>query len=360
MNFIFLKSESGSAILISLSISAILIATSLISLGLTKSLSYENSKSKYKNALTEIRNTVMGELDSDANWEYQVAVNNTTSCLRNDAAICASGAHQILRLTKPPDLVGATTSTEIITRIYQQYLNRSPEPAGLGYWIAHLNSGMPLVQIIREFVNSSEANRVLPTVGVNGQAGYKIDGSACYNFGSATGDECPFRLELTWECETGGVSSPCPATIFPVGTVVALEPRIRLRGRFLFKPRNPTFDSAINLDTMQINFIRGTDSKTLSRFCNTIKGRFNQATRTCGAYMDGPDAVDCSVSLGRPPINIAGIDYHIVKFAGFVTNPSTGATTPICDLDEKLDSYCGAGTAVHRVRPNGTLDCGVF
>jgi len=172
--------------------------------------------------------------------------------------------------------------------------------------------------------------------------GNTMDGDICSNFGSATGVECPFQYALTWECTT----NPCAPTV-KGSAIVAIEPKLRIRGVLSFVPRDPKTAGLINLQKQSIDMIRGTNSKTLSRFCNSVDGIFDQVSQTCKNIHNTTDVVNCSDALGIPA--------NFVRFVGY---DNTG--NAICAPDPKLNAYCAEGTAVVAVRANGTLQCGTF
>lgn len=49
------------------------------------------------------------------------------------------------------------SSNELISQLYAGYFNRAPDPAGLNYWVGHLNAGLSLTQIAQSFAVQPEA-----------------------------------------------------------------------------------------------------------------------------------------------------------------------------------------------------------
>ena len=63
-------------------------------------------------------------------------------------------------------IYGNTTNTQFVTLVYQNVLGRSPDTAGLNYWVAQLGAGVSRASMLQAFVNGAEFqtlsnNRVL-------------------------------------------------------------------------------------------------------------------------------------------------------------------------------------------------------
>jgi hypothetical protein len=72
-----------------------------------------------------------------------------------------SRPEMLSRLTGSPEfyrLAGGTTPT-FVDAAYEAVLGRSPEPAGRAYWIGRLDKGVPVEQIARSLVASTEYRR---------------------------------------------------------------------------------------------------------------------------------------------------------------------------------------------------------
>jgi Tol biopolymer transport system component len=55
---------------------------------------------------------------------------------------------------------GNTTSTQFVTLVYQNVLERQPEPDGLAYWSAKIDAGTSRGQVMTSFSESSEGKRI--------------------------------------------------------------------------------------------------------------------------------------------------------------------------------------------------------
>ncbi len=56
---------------------------------------------------------------------------------------------------------GNTTSTQFVTLVYQNVLEREPEPGGLAYWAAKIDQGTSRGQVMTSFSETSEGKRVM-------------------------------------------------------------------------------------------------------------------------------------------------------------------------------------------------------
>ena len=56
---------------------------------------------------------------------------------------------------------GNTTSTQFVTLVYQNVLERQPEPGGLAYWAKKIDQGTSRGQVMTSFSESSEGKRVM-------------------------------------------------------------------------------------------------------------------------------------------------------------------------------------------------------
>jgi len=54
---------------------------------------------------------------------------------------------------------GNTTNTAFVTLVYQNVLDRNPEPSGLAFWVKKLDGGMSRGTVMTNFSESSEGKR---------------------------------------------------------------------------------------------------------------------------------------------------------------------------------------------------------
>lgn len=278
------KQEKGQALVYVLVVSSIIVAGAYY---LRSSMTPEKQMkiNSYKSAAEMIKENVMSALDNDAAWFVTVNKNPTLNCLKTPGATCTSA-----------------------------------------------NYGT---------INVYDGDGVL-LLGKNANLGFDLSGKPCNTYKTTGDKDCIFQFKVKWSC-----NGPCSSTSFIPGAIVASGPRVRLEATFAFSP--PANQKKLqNLlytkkDSYTFNFVRGSKSKTLSQYCNSINGLFNQADSTCKSAISRPYYFDCT-----------SVNPHS-WFVGFKNDG-----TPICKLDAKLGSVCGTGAAVTGYAADGSIICGAF
>lgn len=336
------KNQKGSTIVMALLAGGLVLTSMFVVLSSMQSMEQSIDIQKVKQSAMNARNSMMALLDNDAGWSYLVAMNSASNgmgCLRTNGAVCSSGSKPLKYYEMESPLTG--TPAEQITGFYRRYIGRDPIPSELADKLTMYPSGLTDADVQSWLASCTECDSLQLRIG------FTMDGLFCQNYGTGIGPDCPFQYELTWECSTG----VCPTTIVEPGSLVALEPRIRLQGRIKMHLKNAKLQEVIRKNRFDFDFVRGTNSKTLSRFCNSIAGVFDQASQICKNANNTGNAVDCAAALGLDP--------KFVRFAGYTRQPN-GTMLPVCVPDPKLDGWCSPGTAIIALRTNGTYQCGAF
>lgn len=173
--------------------------------------------------------------------------------------------------------------------------------------------------------------------------GFDLSGSKCSTFDANLGDPtCVLQYQVSWP----GCSGPCPATVIPTGFLVAANPSINLTGTLIYSPIVRNLIGLINTQSsaLSFNFLRGTRSKTLSKFCNSISGIFKQDSMQCQKQLYVPNTFTC-VTAANPYSWFKGYD-------------SSG--TPICQDDINIHFGCHDGAGVVGYTQDGTLQCSTY
>jgi hypothetical protein len=290
-----MRAQKGSALIIAL----LAVVTIAILAAILPSMFNQNLKAiralSARTAALTVKENVMAVIDNDAAWV--ATLNNPTNngalrCLKINGAVCTAANFQTLEINE--------------------------------------SDGAPFIQ--------NGANR-----------GFKFDGTPCSTFkaGGIT-DDCVYKYTITWDCGPG----PCKPTKLQAGNPIALEPSVHIKGAFEFSPKENSLAGMVANDptgplggpsTYHIDFTRGSQSKTLSKFCNSIDGIFDQQTKECESNL-GVKGFDCTTILGPQS-----------WFAGF--NPDG---SPNCIWDPKVNKSCPPGTAVRGYAADGGLVCGGF
>lgn len=175
-----------------------------------------------------------------------------------------------------------------------------------------------------------------------GSRGYDYSGRPCDRFSLVRPDTtCVFRYTVRWEC-----SGACGTTTFVDDLPVAVNPKIRLLGSFEFAAKDPDLKDKLTSKNkaFTFDFVRAAKAKTLSQYCQSIEGIFDQRSGTCKSALSTPDSFDCTVLNG--------------PHSWFVGFESDG--TPICKDDAKLGQACPNGTAMLGYTQDGRIQCGPF
>ncbi len=238
-----------------------------------------------RNATSIVKESLIALLDNDAAWAETVNQNPGMACLRTAGAVCPSG----------------------------------PQP------------GIDIFE--------GDGSLYLSKVSTSGLT---LNGEACNKFDAVNGNStCVLKYTVTWEC-----NGPCAATKFDNGVLIANKPNIKLKATLKYSPDLQNLKNLLDtsLNKYTFNFIRGSRSKTLSKFCNTISGVFNQQDQSCSAATAEPGDFDCTTLVGP----------H-AYFIGFRPDGS-----PKCMNDINLPSSCPAGTAILGYEADGRVNCGPF
>ncbi|MBC7420971.1 MAG: hypothetical protein H7328_09610 [Bdellovibrio sp.] len=238
-----------------------------------------------RSSILIVKESIIAMLDNDAVWAETLNHNlPTMSCLTTAGAICAAGPH-----------------------------------AGIELYDAEGNLFL-----------SQAAN-----------SGLTLTGEPCNTFDAANGHPtCVLKFNLTWEC-----NGACPATQFN-GVLIADKPSIKLKANLIFAPEKLKEANLVDTKKSDYSFdiLRGSQTKTLSNFCNSITGVFNQQSQSCAAATSEQNTFDCTVMAGPKTF-----------FVGFSSNG-----TPKCMNYLNLGAMCPSGTAVIGYREDGVIACGAF
>jgi len=332
MNKIF--SQDGSALVMVVIASGLMLISFLAMMVVINSMEKNIDLQTAKQSATDFRQSMMALIDNDSNWAFNVGVGDSNmSCLRSNGAVCSSGPHSFYLYEVPPSLGGSPSGA--VSQIYETFLRRNPDTGEAALYESQIAAGTSPRDVAQIVANLSES------LGKRSQWGFDLSGNPCDEFGSNSGAECPFSYSFTWEC----LENPCPPTVISPSSILPTEPRIRIKAVLNYSPRKNYLRSTLNTTTYAIDVVRGTNSKTISRFCSSVEGIFNPSTMECERPSRAGDRVDCVAERGHP----------FVRFVGFENDG-----TPICADDPKLGGFCQTGTAVVAIRPDGTLQCGVF
>ena len=278
---LFLGSESGQALILSMVVSSIVAGAAYYMLGTNPSarvIKLDN----VRNSEDMIKENAMALLDNDAAWFQTVNRNPNLACLRNPGSVCT--------------------------------------PANFGP------------------INVYDGDGTL-FLGTLANSGFDYSGSPCTTFSAANPDlSCVFKYEVTWSC-----NGPCGTTTFLGSMPVASSPRIHLVSTFAFASKDKDLMVKTKGNGLGFDFIRGSKGKTLSQYCNSIDGVFDQRSGVCNSAMSKPRTFNC-----------ADINSHS-WFVGFRKDG-----TPICKTDVKLGQNCPSGTAVIGYQEDGRILCGPF
>lgn len=282
-----LSNQRGSALVIALIISVVV---AIFALTLPRFFSELNSEYKVHNAKATalmIKENLISILDNDSAWYQTVMNNNNLACLRSPGG-------------------GAPCSTFGNIEVYEgdgvKFLSNAPS------------------------------------------SGFDIQGNPCDNFDPVNGHEsCVFKYNVTWSCY-----GACGTTSFTGAQFVASTPQIQLHATLQYSPKGSTLKNALRVadssangsSPYTINFVRGHENNTLSNYCNSINGVFDQSSGQCQA------------TTGEP-VNFTCPDRY--WFVGF--NPDG---SPNCAPDIKLNAGCPNGKAALGYDANGGLLCGAF
>lgn len=174
----------------------------------------------------------------------------------------------------------------------------------------------------------------------NPAAGFDSMGNICSGFNAAQGnDKCPFRYELTWQCEGG----TCEPTHTPALGNVPSKPRLRIVGRLLFSPeknssKSQLKDVKLREDGFGLSALRGEEERDLSVTCRSIGGYFDQGAKHCSVQ---------STNTGCDPVT--------QYFGGFAADGS-----PDCRSKLIINQYCPPGYAAAGLDEAGGIKCAKF
>lgn len=283
-----LMNSRGSALLWALVSAGVMASMATVMPGYFTQIKKANRHALLRASIVVVKESVMSVLDNEAAWVKTVEANPSLACLRTNGGNC-----------------GAGPGGEIEVR--------------------HGDNSV--------FIANSAT------------AGFDLQGRSCNEFNAADGHEtCIFQMKVSWECET----SPCEATVLPAGFLTAARPRLRLRSTFAYAPRDQAQRNALNIGSPEFTFLfqRGSQSKSLSRYCNAVQGLFNPNTLECDSSLT-PRTFDC-----KDPAQ-GGADY--LWFMGWDAN---GAL--MCAPDPKVGVRCPDGSGVTGYDERGFLGCQGF
>lgn len=282
MIFKMIKSDSGQAMVMSIMVSGVIAAGAYFLMAPDpnrKSLKINN----VKYSAEMVKENLMAVLDNDAAWAKTIELNSNLACLRTPGT-CATSSF------------GA--------------------------------------------INVYDADGTL-VAGLAPTSGFDLSGKPCNTFSSTGPDlNCVFKYTVTASC-----NGACEPTTLVPGMPVAVSPRIRIVGSFQFASKDKDLDqrlSGLN-PTYRFDFMRGSKGKTLSQYCNSIEGVFDQRTSICRSAISKPKSFDCTTANPHS------------WFIGFRKDG-----TPVCKNDMKLGLNCPSGTAVLGYSADGRMICGAF
>lgn len=280
-----LHNQSGSAMVIALIISVIV---AIFASTLPRYFGELNREYQVHNAQATalmLKENLISVLDNDAAWSQTVARNSNLSCLATPGAICST----------------------------------------LGDIQVYEADGTPLISN-------------------NPTDGFDIQGNVCHTFNATTGDDqCVYQYKISWSCV-----GACTATTFSINPLVAASPQVQLKGTLIYSPKRSNLKGALRtsdasggtVSSYTINFARGHNDNTLSNYCNSINGTFDQTSGNCQATTGEPQSFTCAAHTW---------------FQGF-----DASGNPICSNDVKISSSCASGQAALGYDSNGGIICGPF
>ena len=238
-----------------------------------------------KNSISIVKESLIAMLDNDAVWAETLNRNPSMACLKTAGMTCAAGPQ-----------------------------------AGINIYDA-------------------DGSVYLSSAAISG---FTFSGEPCNQFNAVIGHAtCVLKFNLSWEC-----NGPCVPTEFNGGVLIANKPGLKLKASFIFSPLQIKLKNLIDKQSTAytFDFIRGSQSKTLSSYCNSVSGIFNQQTQTCAASNAEPGTFDCTTLMGPHAF-----------FIGFNLDG-----TPKCMNSINLNNNCPAGMAIIGYQSDGSIACGTF
>jgi hypothetical protein len=232
---------------------------------------------------TQVKENLIAVLDNDAAWIQTVANNPSMACLRTNGAICDSAAFGEIAVF---------------------------EGDGSLWFDA------------------------------NPKKGFDVSGQPCDTFGDNDGNRCVFRFSIRPECLGGSCT---PTELLP-GALIATKPKIRVTGQFTFARTGLSSRSKLNPTLYSFDLTRGNAERTLSKFCSSVDGLFDQFNSRCKSLIGDKDTFDCTQIVGPGGY-----------FVGYAPDG-----TPKCDRTAMFAATCPKGSAVVGLGYRGNLICGPF
>jgi hypothetical protein len=279
-----LKNQNGSALLWVLGAASVVAVISAALPQFFNSAEQDFKVNYSKNSITMIKESLIALLGNDAAWVETLRHNSSMDCLKTAGITCSSGLHS-------------------------------------GFDVYDADGALYLAQ--------------------NASSGFTLSGEPCNQFSAAAGHAtCVVKFNLSWEC-----NGACVPTAFD-GVLVASRPNVKLKADLIFAPLVNKIKNLIDQQSKAYSFdiLRGTQAKTISNFCNSMNGVFNQQKQTCKTANSEPVDFDCTVSNGPHAI-----------LMGFENDG-----TPQCWLDLNVGTSCPEGEAITGFRADGRYFCGAF
>ncbi len=284
-----IKNESGSAILWVLGAAAVVAVISAALPQLFTANERDFKINHLRNSIPLVKESLIAMLDNDAVWAETLNHNGSLDCLKTAGQICPSGVNG---------------NFDVYDADGTQFLSQSAT------------------------------------------SGLTLSGKPCDQFDAINGHPtCVLKFDLSWEC-----NGACVPTAFDSAVTIANKPALKLKAKLLFSPKDKKIKTLIDEQSTAYTFdvLRGSHTKTLSGFCNSIAGVFNQQTQTCDSSKSEPGTFNC-VNLMGPLLGPHSI------FVGFNVDGS-----PKCAASAYVNAYCSAGQAILGYNSDGGIICGAF